>query len=157
MVVLGGGGGDVAQMLRSSSVQQLLSCICTCAMLRCVLFEKPWSCSSPWADRYDAWLLIELTPKGVVFSFLFLCSSKVCLTFQPMLQRKPQPADPPVCPLLALKVCPPRCSLPGTHYCPCSLPCLLTPDYHLPACRWNHLPRCLLHWWKCWLLLSKRC
>ncbi len=25
----------------------------------------------PWAARYDTWLLIKLTPKGVVFSFLF--------------------------------------------------------------------------------------
>ncbi len=24
-----------------------------------------------WAARYDTWLLIKLTPKGVVFSFLF--------------------------------------------------------------------------------------
>ncbi len=24
-----------------------------------------------WAARYHTWLLIELTPKGVVFSFLF--------------------------------------------------------------------------------------
>ena len=26
----------------------------------------------PWAARYNTWLLIKLTPKGVVFSFLFL-------------------------------------------------------------------------------------
>ena len=26
----------------------------------------------PWAARYNTWLLIQLTPKGVVFSFLFL-------------------------------------------------------------------------------------
>ena len=26
---------------------------------------------SPWAARYNTWLLIKLTPKGVVFSFLF--------------------------------------------------------------------------------------
>jgi len=25
----------------------------------------------PWAARYNTWLLIKLTPKGVVFSFLF--------------------------------------------------------------------------------------
>ena len=25
-----------------------------------------------WAARYNTWLLIKLTPKGVVFSFLFL-------------------------------------------------------------------------------------
>ena len=126
--IVWGRGWVVAQMLRSISVQQLLSRICTCAMLRCVLFEKPWS-----------------------------CSSKVCLTFQPKLQRKPPPADRPACPLLALTVCPPRCSPHGRHYCPCCLPCLSTPDYHLPACRWNCLPRCLLHWWKCSLLLSQRC
>ncbi len=27
--------------------------------------------SVPWAARYNTWLLIKLTPKGVVFSFLF--------------------------------------------------------------------------------------
>ncbi len=26
---------------------------------------------SPWAARYNTWLVIKLTPKGVVFSFLF--------------------------------------------------------------------------------------
>jgi hypothetical protein len=26
---------------------------------------------NPWAARYNTWLLIKLTPKGVVFSFLF--------------------------------------------------------------------------------------
>ena len=25
-----------------------------------------------WATRYNIWVLIELTPKGVAFSFLFL-------------------------------------------------------------------------------------
>jgi len=31
------------------------------------------SCAQPalWAARYNTWLLIKLTPKGVVFSFLF--------------------------------------------------------------------------------------
>jgi len=28
-------------------------------------------CSHLWAARYNTWLLIKLTPKGVVFSFLF--------------------------------------------------------------------------------------
>ena len=28
---------------------------------------------NPWAARYNTWLLIELTPKGVVFSFLLEC------------------------------------------------------------------------------------
>ncbi len=27
-----------------------------------------------WAARYNTWLLIKLTPKGVVFSFLFFSS-----------------------------------------------------------------------------------
>ena len=31
--------------------------------------EHPRKC--PWAARYNTWLLIKLTPKGVVFSFLF--------------------------------------------------------------------------------------
>ncbi len=26
----------------------------------------------PWAARYNSWLLIELTPKGVILSCLFL-------------------------------------------------------------------------------------
>jgi len=26
---------------------------------------------NPWAVRYNTWLLTKLTPKGVVFSFLF--------------------------------------------------------------------------------------
>ena len=26
----------------------------------------------PWAAQYKTWLLIKLTPKGIVFSFLFL-------------------------------------------------------------------------------------
>jgi hypothetical protein len=30
-----------------------------------------------WAARYNTWLLIKLTPKGVVFSFLFLLPSSV--------------------------------------------------------------------------------
>ncbi len=29
----------------------------------------PWS----WAARFNTWLLIKLTPKGVVYSFLFSC------------------------------------------------------------------------------------
>ena len=28
-------------------------------------------CNAPWAAQYNTWLLIKLTPKGVVFSFLF--------------------------------------------------------------------------------------
>ena len=28
--------------------------------------------TAPWAARYNTWLLIKLTPKGIVFSFLFL-------------------------------------------------------------------------------------
>ena len=31
----------------------------------------------PWAARYDTWLLIKLTPKGVVFSFLFFSQNKI--------------------------------------------------------------------------------
>ena len=27
---------------------------------------------NPWAARYNTWLFIKLTPKGVVFSFFFL-------------------------------------------------------------------------------------
>ncbi len=30
-----------------------------------------------WAARYNTWLLMKLTPKGVVFSFLFLSTSVV--------------------------------------------------------------------------------
>ena len=30
--------------------------------------------ATPWAARYNTWLLIKLTPKGVVFSFLFFSS-----------------------------------------------------------------------------------
>jgi len=32
----------------------------------------------PWAARYKTWLLIKLTPKGEVFSFLFLVSWSKC-------------------------------------------------------------------------------
>ena len=28
-------------------------------------------CAKAWTAQYNAWLLIKLTPKGVVFSFLF--------------------------------------------------------------------------------------
>jgi len=28
-------------------------------------------CLLPWAAQYNTWLLIKLTPKGIVFSFLF--------------------------------------------------------------------------------------
>ncbi len=31
-----------------------------------------------WAARYNTWLLIKLTPKGVVFSFLFFSVTCVC-------------------------------------------------------------------------------
>ncbi len=34
--------------------------------LTVLLIYHPWT----WAARYNTWLLIELTPKGVVFSFL---------------------------------------------------------------------------------------
>ncbi len=34
-----------------------------------------WCCS--WAARYNTWLLIKLTPKGVVFSFLFFSTGAV--------------------------------------------------------------------------------
>ena len=37
-------------------------------------------CLLPWAAQYNTWLLIKLTPKGIVFSFLFF--SAVCLTLQ---------------------------------------------------------------------------
>jgi len=33
----------------------------------------------PWAARYNTWLLITLTPKGVVFSFLFYSSLRLGL------------------------------------------------------------------------------
>ena len=32
----------------------------------------------PWAARYDIWLLIELTPEGVVFSFLSQLNKLAC-------------------------------------------------------------------------------
>ena len=38
------------------------------AMLYCIFRKSPHS----WAARYNTWLLIKLTPKGIVFSFLFL-------------------------------------------------------------------------------------
>jgi len=41
--------------------------------------------SAYWAARYNTWLLIKLTPKGVVFSFLFnICidtSCDICMYF----------------------------------------------------------------------------
>ena len=36
----------------------------------------------PWAARYNTWLLIKLTPKGVVFSFLFF-STGLLITLTP--------------------------------------------------------------------------
>ena len=38
--------------------------------------------SSPWAAWYDTWLLIKLTPKGVVFSFLFFASGHLVHVLQ---------------------------------------------------------------------------
>ena len=35
------------------------------------LASKKVNADPPWAARYITWLLIKLTPKGVVFSFLF--------------------------------------------------------------------------------------
>ncbi len=32
-------------------------------------------CKHVWAARYNTWLLIKLTPKGIVFSFLFLIAN----------------------------------------------------------------------------------
>jgi len=56
---------------------------CSCVMLsleqqKCV-YDSPslstaehcCTCLPWWAARYNTWLLIKLTPKGVVFSFLF--------------------------------------------------------------------------------------
>ncbi len=46
--------------------------------MRCSLEVKPCALHPleylHWAARYNTWLLIELTPKGVVFSFLFFFS-----------------------------------------------------------------------------------
>lgn len=36
-----------------------------------VIWSAPAPSTHTWAHRYDTWLLIELMPEGVVFSFLF--------------------------------------------------------------------------------------
>ena len=40
-----------------------------------------------WAARYNTWLLIKLTPKGVVFSFLFCNEHDFCVCFAQQAQR----------------------------------------------------------------------
>ncbi len=37
---------------------------------------------TPWAARYNTWLLLKLTPEGEVFSFLFLLK-RVCVSMLP--------------------------------------------------------------------------
>ena len=50
-------------------------CACCCSLLPTVSLVQPSCClckgCSSWEARYNTWLLIKLTPKGVVFSFLF--------------------------------------------------------------------------------------
>ncbi len=49
----------------ASEAVHLMTCLCEAVL--------PVGYVWCWAARYNTWLLIELTPKGVVFSFLFLC------------------------------------------------------------------------------------
>ncbi len=39
-----------------------------------------------WAARYNTWLLIKLTPKSIVFSFLFFLCNVVCLSKLPVMK-----------------------------------------------------------------------
>ncbi len=52
---------------------------------------------NPWAARYNTWLLIKLTPKGVVFSFLFF-SSKEAADVEPQRYFSPEVRFPTVQP-----------------------------------------------------------
>ena len=49
-------------------------------------------CYAPWAARYYTGLLIEPTPKGVVFSFLPCCA--ICYAMQGLLQQISRRHDP---------------------------------------------------------------
>ncbi len=58
--------GDVRQLCAADSCLHVTA-PCTCNSLQQTLYL-----ADRWAARYNTWLLIKLTPKGVVFSFLCL-------------------------------------------------------------------------------------
>ncbi len=54
----------------------------------CVYSASCLCCTTPWPACYNTWLLIKLTPKGVVFSLLFFLSFFFCYTTRKSLELR---------------------------------------------------------------------